>query len=84
MASVRIPQSRPRVSSIATILLSMAGDVDSYWSRKAFGDTFGETQLQLSDDERGALSLIHRGLFRLFPFDPDQDTPENLTPRHLV
>lgn len=73
MASAPITRNHSRVSPIAASLLSIATTVDSYWSRKAFGDSYHELAMSMGQDERDALGLINRGLFRLFPFDPDQD-----------
>ena len=64
---------RSDVSPTTAMLLKIAASVNSYWSRKAFGDSFNELQMQISAEERNALHLIHKGLFRLYPFDPDRD-----------
>ncbi len=80
MASAPITHSRPRVSPLMACLLKSAWSVDSYWSRKALTEFYIENQMRLDPDERDAFSLIHRGLFRLFAFDPDLDAG----PRHAV
>ena len=84
MASLYLPQAPARVSPTASRLLSMVSGVDSYHQAVAVAGSFNETQMQMTRDEFDGLSLVMRGLRKLFPFDPERDQEHQITPRHAL
>ena len=84
MASAILPRYPARVTSAVTGLLDLAGQVNGYWSRHEFSKTYRECWSQLTGEERMALGLVEKALFRLFPFDPDLDLPERMAPQHAI